>query len=159
MVTSSPKSWRRSLLAKDRGRALGVDWGGKRIGVAVGDPASGLARPCPHLVASGKLATDAGALDRLARREEVSVIVIGLPVHHAEDQRMVRITSQLAEHLRARGWRVDQVDESLTSVEAEAALRGVDLTAAERRKRLDGEAACRILERWFALQEEEDGSA
>jgi len=129
---------------------MGIDWGGKRIGVAVGDRTSGLARACPALAASGKLTVDATALDRLARREEVDALVVGLPLNPGGDDHMARITEQLADRLRILGWRVDLVDESLTSEESHAAMREADLTAAERRRRVDGEAACRILERWFS---------
>ena len=55
----------------------------------------------------------------------------------------------LAGQIEALGKSVALVDESLTSVGAEEHLREMGLKASERRKLRDGEAAARILERYF----------
>jgi putative Holliday junction resolvase len=131
-------------------RLLGVDFGFKRIGVAVGETDVRLASPRPALAASGTLKRDAEALNQLARKEQTQAIVLGYPLgDEGEDGRMARVATQLKGHLEALGHAVHLVDESMTSVEADNAMFAAGLKASERRKRRDGEAACRILERYM----------
>lgn len=131
-------------------RLLGVDFGFKRIGLAVVDSEVGLPSPRYALTASGKLKTDANVLNELAKKEQVEGIVIGLPIEPSgEEGRMARICRQLAGHLEALGRPVYLVDERLSSVEAERTLLDSGLKASERRKRRDAEAACLILERYL----------
>jgi putative Holliday junction resolvase len=134
-------------------RLLGVDFGFKRIGLAVVDSEVGLPAPRNPLAASGKLKTDANVLHELAKKEQAEGIVLGLPVEpDGEEGRMARICRQLAGHLEALGRPVYLVDERLSSAEAERTLLDGGLKASERRKRRDAEAACLILERYLHEQ-------
>lgn len=136
-------------------RLLGVDFGGKRIGIAVGESDHKLATPRPALEASGTLKIDANNINAILKREQASEIVLGLPLLIDQDavgttdSKMSRIIRQLGGHLEGLGIRVHYVDESMTSVGATQALSNHDWTAATRRKHIDGEAACRILERYM----------
>lgn len=130
-------------------RLLGIDFGFARIGAAVTDDAVGLPTALPALRASGKLKVDAGAIALLAKRQETPTVVLGLPLEYGEEGKMARVMRQLGGHLSASGLVVEYVDETLTSVEAEGALRGTDMKASQRKKLRDGEAACRILERYL----------
>lgn len=130
-------------------RILCVDLGTKRIGLAVGESEFSLASPRPALSASGKLATDAESISQKGKAEEADLIVIGIPFNES-DTRMERACRKLGELLEDKNWNVRYVDETLTSIEAESRIMGsTDLTAAQRRKVRDGEAACLILERFF----------
>ncbi len=131
-------------------RLLGIDFGFARIGAAVTDDAVGLPSALPALDASGKLKVDAQAIALLAKRQETPKVVLGLPLEDGAEGKMARIMRQLGGHLESAGLVVDYVDETLTSVEAEASLRETDMKASQRRKARDGEAACRILERYLA---------
>ena len=133
-------------------RLLGIDFGRQRIGVAVGETELEIATPRQPLKASGKLDTDADAIARLAATEEVEIVVVGVPemADAGDGGRMQRACREIGARLELRGLRVEFVDESLTSIEAEAALRQTGLTAAKRKDRLDGEAAARILERYMS---------
>jgi putative Holliday junction resolvase len=130
-------------------RLLGIDFGFARIGAAVTDDAVGLPTALPTFPASGKLKVDAGAIASLAKRQEADKIVLGLPLEDGTEGKMARIMRQLGGHLQASGLVVDYVDETLTSVEAESVLLQTGMKASERRKHRDGEAACRILERYL----------
>lgn len=130
-------------------RLLGIDFGFARIGAAVTDDAVGLPSALPALSASGKLRVDAEAIAALAKRQEADRVVLGLPLESGEEGKMARVMRQLGGHLEGAGWVVEYVDETLTSVEAEASLRETDLKASQRRRARDGEAACRILERYL----------
>lgn len=132
-------------------RLLGVDFGQKRIGLAVADSEFGITSPRPSIAASGSLKRDARTIETLARAEEVELIVVGMPGTFEEDDKQARLCGILAANLRALGWTVELVDESMTSVEAHEAARQLGLTAAERRRVVDSEAACRILDRYLGL--------
>ena len=128
-------------------RLLGVDFGFKRIGLAVTDEEPFLPTPRPSLAASGTLAKDALVLTELARKEGAEVIVVGLPIEETgEEGKMARIVRQLGDHIEKGGIRVQYVDERYTSVHADETMRQAGLKGSDRRKRKDGEAACLILE-------------
>jgi len=131
-------------------RLIGVDFGFKRIGLAVADDEVGLPNPLSVLHATGSLKEDATEIDRLAKKEQAYAIVIGLPVEpDGVEGRMARICRQLGGHLAELGRPVHFVDESLSSVQAEHTLLAGGLKASERKKKRDGEAACLILERYL----------
>lgn len=126
-----------------------MDFGSQRIGLAVGvDEPFVATTPQPPLAPTGTLKRDAEAIAALASKLEIDAVVVGVPVND-EDPRMARICAKLIEEIRALGRRVEGVDESMTSVQAEANLRQTGLTAAGRRKLRDGEAARLIVERFF----------
>lgn len=131
-------------------RLLGIDFGFKRIGVAIAETEVGIVTPRPPLSASGALKKDAELLAAYAKREEAAAIVLGLPIEESGvEGRMARICRTLAQHLEGNGITVHLVDESMTSVHADGALRDEGLKASQRRKLRDGEAAALILERYL----------
>jgi len=133
-------------------RMLGVDFGKKRIGLAVGESEFGSASRRPPLKASGSLEQDAKNLAEIAKTEGATAMVLGLPVNEQGSDRAEKICRRLAAQIRELGWSVYEVDESLTTVEGEANLLAVYRKGAVR-ERLDGEAAALILERFFNAQE------
>jgi putative Holliday junction resolvase len=130
-------------------RVLAIDFGGKRIGVAVGETEHHVATPRPQIEATGTLRLDAANIYAIARKEEASSIIIGTPVVGTEETKMSRICRMLGSEIEKLGGKVEYVDESLTSVRAEEALRTQQWTAATVKKHLDSESACQILERYF----------
>jgi putative Holliday junction resolvase len=133
-------------------RALAVDFGGKRIGIAVGEVEHGVASSRPNLEASGTLAKDAMAIRAIAQKEQADLVVIGLAMDADGETKMSRICRKLGDAVAALGTRVEYVDESFTSAEAERSMADAGLKGSERRAKSDGEAACRILERFFEGQ-------
>ncbi len=130
-------------------RVLAVDFGGKRIGIAVGETEHGVASPRPNLSASGTLAKDAMAIAEIATKEQATLVVVGLPLDADGETKMSRVCRKLGEQVEAQGFAVEYVDESHTSAEAERDMSEAGLKSSERRARSDAEAACRILERFF----------
>lgn len=132
-------------------RLLGVDFGRKRIGLAVGVTEAGIASPRMRLEATGTLERDAAAIAAKAKSEEADAVVVGVPLldNPPDGGRQQRICRMLAESLESRGLKVYTVDEAMTTVEAESLLRDAGLSAAKRGARRDGEAAARILERFM----------
>ena len=130
-------------------RVLGIDFGGKRIGVAVGETEHKVASPRPQIEATGTLRLDAVNIVALAKKEEAKSVIIGTPVVGTEETKMSRICRMLGAEIEKLGVPVEYADESMTSVRAEEALKSQQWTAATVKKHLDSEAACQILERYF----------
>lgn len=130
-------------------RVLAVDFGGQRIGLAVGETGHKVARPLRNLAASGTLAKDAERIAEAANREQADKIVIGLPLDENGETKMSKICRKLGQCITDRGNEVAYVNEAMTSQDAERDMVEAGLKGSERRKRSDGEAACRILERYF----------
>ncbi|MGP0109288.1 MAG: Holliday junction resolvase RuvX, partial [Acidimicrobiales bacterium] len=63
-----------------RGRALGIDLGSRRIGIAVSDSAGTMALPRGTVVRTGDADRDRRALVELVLEAEAVVVVVGLPL-------------------------------------------------------------------------------
>lgn len=132
-----------------------MDWGTKRIGLAVGETEIRIATSRPFIAASGSLKRDAMAVFEVARKELAEAVVVGLPLNEdGEPSSIARIGMKLAGHLIELGMKVYTVNEALSSVEAESRLKDAGVRAARRQSRRDGQAAAVILERFF----DEEGS-
>src|SRR4029077_16014770 len=130
------------------GRILAIDYGRKRLGLAISDPLRFTARPLATWIRSNRR-HDLARLSRLCREQEVSLIVMGWPLQLAGTQgEMASEAGRFAERLRADlGIAVELVDERLSSWEAEQTLtetQGGKYRSRDR-KRLDEVAAAVIL--------------
>jgi putative Holliday junction resolvase len=104
-------------------RILGVDWGTKRVGVAVSDPDRHLARPLPTVEAATPAEAVQGVL-RAARTEGADIVLVGLPVHmNGEEGASARKARRLGDALEKAGLTVIYRDERLTTEEAMELLR------------------------------------
>ncbi len=105
-------------------RCLGIDLGTKRIGLALSDPGGMISTPEGFLERQG-LKKDVAALRALVEEREVGSVVVGLPIHMNGSQGPeAEAARKFARALgNATGIEVALLDERLTSVEAERALR------------------------------------
>lgn len=135
----------------ERLRALGVDPGSKRIGLAVSDTSGTIASPLTVLARSRSRQHDLAEIARVARDEEVDVIVFGLPINM--DGSHGKAAKAAAEEARRLASVVDVPvelhDERLTTVTAERSMLDAGLTAPERRQRVDKVAAAVMLQAWL----------
>ncbi len=112
------------MAAAEPGTLLGFDFGEKRIGVAVGETATGIAHP---LMGIDEQANDR----RFARVEKVVAdwrptgFVVGRPRHaDGAEHPIARLAEKFGRRLAARfNLPVTFVDETLSSAEAQAQLR------------------------------------
>lgn len=103
-------------------RYLALDVGDRRIGLAVGDEGGGVARSLRTLRRRGTHA-DVAAIGAVARTEEVSALLIGLPLTlRGEEGPQASRVRRFSEALGALGLPVELYDERFTT--SEAALRG-----------------------------------
>jgi putative Holliday junction resolvase len=132
-------------------RALGIDLGSKRIGIAVSDLTGTVASPLVVVPRSKSRRHDLDTLARLVREEEAEIVVVGLPLTMAgEHGPAARAATAEAERL-ATVVDVPVVlhDERLTTVTADRAMMEADLRAPERRKIVDKIAAAIMLQSWL----------
>ena len=131
-------------------RILGVDYGERRIGLAVSDPSATIAQPLPTLVRRRGKRPPVQAVSDVAHEWQVECIVVGLPLTLAgEESDWTRETRVFGEKVGERaGIPVHFLDERLTSVRAERAVRALGLRrhAREDRARVDAAAAVLILQ-------------
>jgi putative holliday junction resolvase len=131
-------------------RLLGLDFGTKRIGLAVVDSEAGLARPLATLARRGGV-RDVEAVSRLCVEQEAEEIVVGLPYNmDGTEGRMARLAREFAAAIGARTRRpVHLWDERLSSFEAEAQLREAGARPARTKQKVDQVAAALILESYL----------
>ncbi len=108
---------------------LGVDYGTKRIGLALGFADSGLVVPLPTIDHPGSEAGAAAALLDVARARDARRVVLGHPIHMSGDASpMSQAAARVAEAVRAAGEvEVELQDERLSSAAAEAQLSAAGL--------------------------------
>lgn len=132
-------------------RALGIDLGSKRIGVAVSDPTGMIASPLEVVTRSGQSAGDHRRLLRLAEEWEVDRIVVGLPLSmDGSEGPAARAALEEIEQLRrVSAVPVATYDERLTTVTAERHLTEMGLDGRQRRGVIDKLAAAVMLQAWL----------
>ena len=107
-----------------RGCVLGIDYGSRRIGLAISDPDRVFAFPAGCLERRGG-GQDLAALREIVEARGVVQIVVGLPIHmNGREGPEARAARAFAACLgRETGRSVDLFDERWTSRAAERALR------------------------------------
>ena len=132
-------------------RALGVDLGSRRIGVAVGDATGTLASPLEVVERSGDEASDHRRLAALVAEYEAEVVVVGLPLSLDGSHGPAATAYQAeAQRLGARlSVPVETYDERFTTVTAEQQLRDAGVRGPARRKVIDKVAAAVLLQAWL----------
>jgi putative Holliday junction resolvase len=130
---------------------LAFDFGEKRIGVAVGE----LELSIPHaltVIAAEDNDHRFAAIAALITEWRPVRLVVGIASHaDGAVHETGRLARRFGQRLHGRfGLDVDYVDERLTSLAAEAALRDAGVRADKRAGMLDAAAAAEILRSWFA---------
>jgi putative pre-16S rRNA nuclease len=142
-------------------RILAVDWGERRIGLAVSDDLGILATGLPTLEIRGEAEAVARVADTI-RTVEADSVVVGLPLTlKGERGEAARAVERFAEALRRETPVVVSLyDERLTSALAERRMRERGERSRGRKGRVDQGAAVALLEGWLAkLRIEREGDA
>lgn len=120
-------------------RHIGIDYGSKRVGVAVSDETGVFALPVSVIINTPGLVTE---IERIASQYETTSVVLG--ESRAYDGRPNSIhmeASEFKSRLEARGLRVEWEPEFMTSVQAERAQGKMGMT--------DASAAALILQSYL----------
>ena len=129
---------------------LAFDFGMRKIGVAIGNAVTRVARPLTTI----RSEASAGRFDAIAARIDEwppDMLVVGRPLHadgseHEMTARAERFARQLAGRFRVA---VKCVDERFTTVTADAELAGAGVHGENRKAARDAVAAQVILQSWF----------
>jgi len=140
-------------------KSLGIDFGERRIGLAISDAEGRWAMPLATIERRSDAAAVA-AIATLAREHDVAALVVGEPRRPADG-------AETAASRRARGFGerlaaatslpVEWVDESLTSREAAERLRAAGTKRRDRATRVDAIAAQILLQEGLDRRNREPG--
>jgi putative Holliday junction resolvase len=136
-----------------RGRVLAIDLGERRIGLALSDPLRLTAQRLPTVERRNRR-EDMNYLKSLVRKNEVSMIIVGNPLHmDGSFGAASQVASEFADKLRKYlGLDVQLRDERLTSVEADRVLREAGLKSKQRAGLVDQLAAALLLENYLEAE-------
>lgn len=137
-------------MADRPGRALGLDLGSHRIGVAISDDARTVATPLEVVPARDRGEADARILE-IVEEWEPTIVVVGIPLQlDGQAGRAVRRTMKTVERLRATfSPPIVTYDERLTTVTAHRSLDAQNVRNRNRREMVDMIAAQVILQGWM----------
>jgi putative Holliday junction resolvase len=132
-------------------RVVGLDLGGRRIGVAVSDASGTVASPHSVLERRGDTAEDHENLAAVIAELGAERVVVGLPL--SLDGTVGPAASAVRDEMEVLAARlpvpVEAHDERFTTVTAERALTAQKVRARDRRRVVDKVAAAVILQSWL----------
>lgn len=139
-------------------RALGIDLGSVRIGIAVSDAGGVLASPLTTVTRTRDTAGVHRRIAALVAEEEVGIVVVGLPrsldgSSGPAAQRAEAEASALADVLSVP---VVTHDERLTTVTAHQQLQAAGVGGRRRRQIVDQQAAVVLLQSWLDAERQKD---
>ena len=134
-------------------RVLAVDYGDKRVGLAISDPL-GIAAHGLETLEVRSVQQAAKAVARTAREKEAERIIVGLPLNmDGSSGPRAEATETFCGEVRKRTEvPVDVFDERWTTVRAERTLHEGGVKARNQKKHLDRLAAVLILQDYLASQ-------
>jgi len=134
-------------------KAMGIDFGMARIGIAFSDDTKFLASPFLTYKRKG-LESDVKFLQNLIKEKQVDEIVCGLPMNMAgEEQEIAKKTREFMEILtKEQPVKLIFVDERLSSIMAEEMLMETEKDWKKRKEKLDAVAASIILQDYLDLK-------
>jgi putative Holliday junction resolvase len=136
------------------GRVAGVDYGRRRIGIAICDAERIICSPLAVRLTTGDLAADAAFFKEMVLEEGIVGFVVGLPIHaDGTDSAMSVEVERFGGWLgRSTSLPVVFHDERYSSREAAGLLAGVGLTRGRKKQRADAVAAQVVLQSWLDSQ-------
>lgn len=130
---------------------LAFDYGGARIGVAVGNTLLKIAHPVTTIDGRGKI-------DRLAQIKELidkwqaKILVVGIPQERPDNIETCNAIRNFIGRLKHNfNLPVEIVNEDFSSIEAESLLNEQNIGGIKQRGKLDQLAACVILQTYFNM--------
>ncbi|MFC1783924.1 Holliday junction resolvase RuvX [Planctomycetota bacterium] len=140
-------------------RYLGIDYGLKRLGLALCDASETIVSPlCQLSVNTGRPEELLERLKQIIDENQVEALVVGLPLNMDDSEgEQARLTRRFAGELaKTVGKPVHLQDERLSSMAAEEKLSESGLSRQKRRQRRDMLAACDILQEFLNRRQKND---
>lgn len=131
-------------------KAMGIDFGLKRIGIALSDATKFLASPFSTYHRKDEEA-DINYFVYLIDKEKVNEIVCGLPLNmQGEEQEIARLTREfMGKIAKIKPIKISFVDERLSSLMAEEMLKQTEKDWKKRKEKLDSVSASIILQEYL----------
>lgn len=133
------------------GKIIAIDYGSKRMGIAVSDETKTIAFPRDFIEAK-----DFDGLLDLITREEPEEIIVGYP--RALSGKQTAATDRVDEFVRRLGQRVDipvwKIDERLTTREVLRELQDMGQKYGKQKGNIDSFVAAKMLERYLRKRHE-----
>jgi putative Holliday junction resolvase len=138
------------------GRALGLDPGQRRIGVAISDPTRTIATPVRFI--DTRADDVAETLRDICAEYEITVVVVGLPISlDGTEGPSAKVAREFAETVgKATGLHIEFQDERFTTRTAEAALIEGGVRAKARKEKRDQIAAAVMLQSFLDRRSHDD---
>ena len=134
-------------------RVMGLDYGDKTVGVALSDALLITAQPLVTIERErwNKLRKTFQQLETIIADNEVEKIVVGKPLNMngTEGERVERTRAFIEELSKRTGLEIVEVDERLTTVEADRILADTGVAASGRKEYIDKMAAAIILQSYL----------
>jgi putative holliday junction resolvase len=132
-------------------RWIGLDYGEKRIGIAISDPMEFSAGGLKALERTGSLRKDLAFLKQLIQEHEVEGVVLGLPrnMNGTEGPAVEKVRSFGRELEKTVGIKIVYWDEWLSTCSAQRVLIEADLSRRKRKGKVDQLAAAIILQNYL----------
>ena len=142
------------MMPADRGRWMAIDWGERRIGLAISDPTGTIASPAGAIERRAGKRAPVAELVRRATALEALGIVMGLPLDgEGEDTPRSLECRRVAQELARRTLLpVALVDERFTTAVALRAVRAMGGKTRERKADVDALAATVLLQQAMRMQ-------
>ena len=136
---------------RDTGRIMAIDWGERRIGIALSDETRTIASPHEVIVRGGSLDKDLDRIAAMAMDTGAGLILFGMPrrldgTMGPEAEGVLEVVEKLRPKVSAD---VDTWDERLSSAAAERALLEGDVSRKKRRSVRDQVAAALFLQAYL----------
>ena len=134
-------------------RILGIDYGERRMGLALSDPMGIIARPLKIL--DRKITPNyISEILNLAVEKDVNKIVVGLPLTlKGEYSSQTKVVQNFIDQLKQAGEiPIDYIDERLSSVAAKRSLQELNVKTGHKKGRVDETAAAIILQEYLDSQ-------
>ena len=136
------KTWKGTITPMTMGRILGIDYGEKRVGIAITNP---LNIPMPlETVSSDRIMH---RIEELLNEYEIDLIVVGNPMEGKRKEMVERFIEKLKSNVKVK---VVEWDESFTSRRAEEVMRKMKKKPSKDRGAVDRIAASIILEEYLS---------
>ena len=137
-------------------RLLAVDYGERRVGLAVSDPMRVIATPAGHILRRAGKRPPIAEIIRRAEVLEAGAFVLGLPLDgEGEETERSREVRHIADELEKRtGYRVSLIDERFSTAAALRAIREMGGSTRGRKGDVDALSAAILLQQALAMPSE-----
>ena len=134
-------------------RTLGIDFGERRVGVAISDPLGSIAFGVCTITVPG-INNAVAQVAELCQEKEVSAIIVGLPLNMdgSRGEMVERVDIFVTKLAKATGLPIETYDERLSSAMVERTLLDADMSRNKRKRVIDKLAAQVILQGYLDRQ-------